>query len=132
MVCSGRQTIDLEAVLTNSSDEAVELSQNGVVHDISFERYENAKSTGNTGWLLDYPPGKWITIGPHQSVVIPFTEPITDKVFGAAGLFSVQIEFGVLLKNPEQYSLFPGSAPSNKALFLISDCKADPTPVPVK
>jgi hypothetical protein len=125
LVCSGQQTIDLEAVLTNSSEEAVKLSQDGVAHSISFERYEKAKSTGSTGWLLDIQPGHWITIAPHQSVVVPFTEPITDKLFGMAGLISVQIELGILLKNPEQYSRFPGSAPSNKALFLLSDCKSD-------
>jgi hypothetical protein len=130
MICAGQQTLDLEAVLTNSSEEAVELSQDGVVHSISFEKYEKAKSTGSTGWLLDIQPGHWITIAPHQSVVVPFTEPITDKLFGAAGLFSARIEFAVLLKNPARYSMFPGSIPSNGTLFLLSDCKSDPTPAP--
>jgi len=123
IVCTGQQILNLEAVLTNSSEEAVELSQDGVVHSISFERYEKAKSTGSTGWLLDIQPGHWITIAPHQSVVVPFTEPITDKLFGTAGLFSVRIEFAVLLKNSAQYSIFPGSIPSSDSLFLLSDCR---------
>lgn len=127
MACHGQQVIELEAVLTNLSEKSVELSQDGVVHSISIEKYEKAKSIGSTGWLLDIQPGHWIKIDPHQSVVVPFTEPITDKLFGTAGLFSVQIDFGVLLKNPELYSIFPGSAPSNKALFFLSDCKSDPS-----
>ncbi len=129
MVCVGQQTLDLEAILTNASEQAVELSQDGVVHSISFERFEKATSTGSTGLLLDIKPGHWITIAPHQSVVVAFTEPITDKLFVAGGLFSARIEFGVLLKNAAQYSMFPGSIPSNKTLFLISDCKSDSTSV---
>lgn len=125
-VCVGQSTLGLEAVLTNSSEESVELSAEGVVHSVSFRKYVNGKQTNGTGSLLDFKPEQWITVAPHQSVVIPFTEPITDKLFGAAGFFSVAIEFGVVLKKREQYSRFPGSVPSNTVIFLLTDCKSDP------
>jgi hypothetical protein len=130
IACVGQPALDLEAVLTNSSDQAVELSEDGVVHDISFLKYENGKQIDGTGMLLDLKPGHWITIAPHQSVVVPFTEPITGKAFAVSGLFTVQIGFALILKNPEQYSKFPDSVPSNKAMFFVSNCKGDPAVPP--
>jgi hypothetical protein len=131
-VCIGRSTLDLEAVLTNSTSESVVLSSDGVVHIISFRKYVGDKPGDGTGWLIDFEPEHWKTIAPHQSVVVPFTVPIkekqfgTEKLFGSAGVFSVQIEFGVILKNREQYARFPGSARSNEVLFTLSDCRSDP------
>jgi hypothetical protein len=132
-VCMGRSTLDLEAVLTNSTNENVVLSSDGVVHIVSFRKYLGDKPEDGAGWLIDFEPKHWITIPPHQSVVVPFTEPIkekqfgTEKLFSTAGVFSVQIEFAVILKNFEQYARFPGSARSNEALFTLSDCRSDPT-----
>jgi len=128
----GRTTLDLEAVLTNSTSESVVLSSDGVVHVISFRKYVGDKPEDGTGRLIDFEPEHWITIAPHQSAVVPFTEPIkekqfsTEKLFGSAGVFSVQIEFAVILKNREQYAKFPGSARSNEVLFALSDCRGDP------
>jgi hypothetical protein len=126
MACVGQPSLDLEAVLTNSTERSVELSADGVVHNITFQKYVSGKPIDGTGLLLDFKPEHWITIGPHQSIVVPFTEPITAKLFGTPGIFSVEIEFGVILKNKEQYSVFPGSILSNKTVFLLSDCNGDP------
>jgi hypothetical protein len=128
----GQATLDLEAVLTNSTSDSVVLSSDGVVHIVSFRKYVGDKPEDGTGWLIDFEPEHWITIAPHQSVVVPFTEPIkekqfgTEKLFSLAGVFSVQIEFAVILKDREQYAKFPGSARSNEALFTLSDCRSDP------
>lgn len=129
MVCSGQKTVELEAVLTNKSEEPVELSQDGVVHSVSFIRYEVANSK-STGWLLDFLPGHWVTIASHQSVVTPFTVPLKDKLFQGIGLFSVSIDFGVLLKDPDQYSTFPASAGSNRVFFMIHECETESSALP--
>jgi hypothetical protein len=123
MVCIGQPTFDLEAVLTNTSQEAVVLSQDGVAHSISYRKYENDKPIDGTGLLLDIKPDHWIKVAPNQSVIIPFTEPLSEKLFGELGLFSVQIEFGVILKNREQYAMFPGTVLSNQAFFLVTNCR---------
>lgn len=126
VACRGQQTLDLEAVLTNSTGEVVELSEDGVAHHISFQKFDNGRFVNATGLLLDIRPQHWVKLAPHQTVVIPFTEPITDKEFSSVGLFTAQIDFGVFLKNSAQYSTFPGSVQSNSALFLVTECSNDP------
>lgn len=123
--CIGQPTIDLEAVLTNRSEKSIELSADGVVHDVLFRRFVSNKPVDGTGLLLDFKPIHWTNIAPHQTVVIPFSEPITDKVFMTAGLFTVEINFEVILKNSEQHARSQESIPSNRVFFLLAACNGD-------
>jgi hypothetical protein len=126
--CVGQQTLSLEAVLTNNTKKTIEISGDGVSHIIAVTKYKDGKSVGFRNFLREIKPVKWVRIAPHQSVIVPSTEPIgpnapfVGSLFTESGTFAIMIEFAILQRNPDGNAHLPNEARSNEAMFMIGDC----------
>jgi hypothetical protein len=137
-VCLG-QKLGLEAVLTNSGKSAIQVSTIGVRGGISLSRYKEDTPEFVANYLAELIPdaiknGPWVWIPAHQSVSVPFTEPmdqsdpVMEHAYDSPGFFSMQIEFAVFTRSPAKPIEFRGDVPSNKFMFHLVDCskgKAD-------
>ena len=128
--CIGQPILDLEAVLTNTSAVAVEISPDGVNHAIRLAKYQDGNEVDSGSILRDVEPRSWIQIAPHQSIIVPFSQQMSLKnmklvsMLSSSGLFEVSISFEVITKEHDGSASFKNSVRSNGALFLLSECSS--------
>jgi len=129
IVCVGQGEVNLEAVLTNTSDQQVEISSEGVAHIFAATKFDSDKEVGSSGGLRDVIYRQWVRISPHQSVLVPFSERAKDQ-FGLAnlldspGLIELRIGFQVNPRERRKDQILGGTVYSNSVLLPIKNCTA--------
>jgi hypothetical protein len=129
-VCLG-QKLGLEAVLTNSGKSAIQVSTIGVRGGISLSRYKEDTPEFVANYLAELIPdaiknGPWVWIPAHQSVSVPFTEPmdqsdpVMEHAYDSPGFFSMQIEFAVFTRPRPNLSNFGEMSPPISSCFTSS------------
>ncbi|HEY1209769.1 MAG TPA: hypothetical protein VGE85_10405 [Terracidiphilus sp.] len=131
-ICIGHLTLDLEAVLTNETSRTIEINSAGVEGGIKVFKYERNIAAPLFVTIddldIDYFKDKWVRIPPHKSVVILFSEPLSDedsslvKALNNTGPYAILIEFAVYERLKNGRIIFRGTVESNMAMFMIGDC----------
>jgi hypothetical protein len=133
-VCTTQQKLELEAILTNKGDDELVINAEDFDSHILITRYENGVAVKFQSIIKDRDTPVWKHLGSHQSIIIPFSESLNaDELLmhrfdRKPGLYEIQMRYSVYAKGSnEEDFVFLGHALSNRALFLLSPCKKEPS-----
>lgn len=126
-VCINQGHVDLEAVLTNSGDQEVEISPEGVAHIFAAQKFEGDKETGASGGLRHIEYRKWLRISPHQTAFVPFFAQAGDQfglsnLLDSSGTIELHIGFQVSPRDNSKSGSLGGTVYSNSVLLRVRKC----------
>ena len=119
--CVGAERVSIEAVLTNSGDNPVVVSPDGLMYGVNYSK-NDGQGANLRHESRELEPARWISIGAHQSVILPFTEPTSDSFFKEAGFYKIQIRFGVFQQKGTNFRMIE-ALPSNSLFWKLTTCR---------
>jgi hypothetical protein len=120
-VCWGERMIELEAAITNNSDASVEITPQGLGYEVDLTKWDKTGRENRHHIVRDGEPENWQTLGPHQTVVIPFKEPIGDFFYGP-GFYMITEGYGAYTREKGS-TRFTGAINANGVIIEIIACK---------
>lgn len=120
-VCLESSTVDLEALITNNSGVAAEITPDGIRYGVELEKTDKFGKEDEHHIVRDIEPDDWEILKPQQTVIVPFKESISGTFFADAGIYQVQIRYGAY-EHTARGVQFTGAIKSNVVMFEIKTC----------
>jgi hypothetical protein len=122
IVCLGSNTVELEALLTNNGESAIEITRDGIRYGVELVKKDNKGKEDRRHIVREIDPDSWETLKPQQTIIVPFKEPITEPFFDRSGVYQIQIRYGVYGRKVDSSAQFSGAINSNSVMFEIKAC----------
>ncbi len=121
-VCSADRTLELEAVITNNSGTPIDFTPDGLNYGLELSRKEASGKELRRHIVREIEPDLWQTVGPRQTIIVPFKESLADPFFNTPGFYTIIVRYGSYRRKGGVVR-FEGVIDSNSALFEIQPCR---------